>query len=68
MRRLPAEPLEPVRELGPSVALVRELGHEQRERLDVAGDPQGARVHRIETHVADQRRGDLLARSSSSPQ
>ena len=34
--------------------LVRELGDEQRKWLGITGDPQGARVRRIETHVADQ--------------
>ena len=31
-----------------------ELGDEQRKWLGITGDPQGARVRRIETHVADQ--------------
>jgi hypothetical protein len=48
------KPLEPVRRFGPPVSPARELADEQRERLDVAGDPERARVHRIETHVADQ--------------
>jgi hypothetical protein len=33
---------------------------EQRERLGVSDDPQRAGVHRIETHVADQLRGQPL--------
>ena len=42
-------------------ALVRELANEQRERFGVTGDPQGASVHRIETHIADERGSNLFA-------
>src|SRR5579871_5750201 len=55
------EPFEPVRQFRPLISLIRQLGDEQREGLGVAGDPQGTSVHRIEPHVANQRRGDLLA-------
>jgi hypothetical protein len=34
-----AEPLESIRQLRPALSLVRELTHEQRERLDVTSDP-----------------------------
>ena len=56
-----ARPLEPVRQLRALVSLVRQLGDEQRERLGVAGDPQGAGVHGLEAHVADQPGGHLFA-------
>ena len=46
--------LEPVRQLRAPFSLVRELGDEQCKWLSITRDPQGARVHRIETHVADQ--------------
>src|SRR5258706_15025966 len=52
--RLPAEPLETIRQFRGSRAFVSELGDEHRERLGIAGDPQGPGVHRIEAGVADQ--------------
>jgi hypothetical protein len=65
------QPLEPVRQLRAAFAIVRELPDEQRERLSVTGDSEGTDVHRIQPHVADQRRvvgvGDLLARIARIP-
>src|SRR3954454_18590301 len=58
---LSAKPLETVCKLRPSGPFVGELADQQRERLGVAGDPQGARVHRIEAYIADQPGGDLFA-------
>src|SRR5215831_5474857 len=57
--RLP-EPLETIRHLRPAIAFVGELGHQECERLQVAGDPKRAGVERIEAHVADQSHGDFL--------
>ncbi|HEX6536436.1 MAG TPA: hypothetical protein VF041_17730, partial [Gemmatimonadaceae bacterium] len=54
------EALEPVCQRGASLALVREPRDEQRERLDVPGDPERAGVRRIEPGVADEPRGDRL--------
>src|SRR5512134_265366 len=56
--RLFPKPFESVRQRRTSIALVRELRDEQRERLGVTGDPQGPGVHRIEAHVVDQLGGD----------
>src|SRR5262245_16923914 len=55
-----AEPLETIRHLGSAIAFVRELRHQQREWLEVAGDVQRPCVERIEAHVADQAHGDPL--------
>src|SRR6476469_8464249 len=52
------EPLEAVCQLRSPFPFVRELGHEQRERLRKPGDPEWAGVHRLESHVADQAGGD----------
>jgi hypothetical protein len=53
-------PFETVRQLGPGVAFVRELGHEQCERLCVARDAQRSGVDRLEPDVAGQPGGDLF--------
>jgi hypothetical protein len=59
------ESLEPVRDLRPEVAFVRELSHQQRERLEIAGHSQRTRIDRFEPDVLDQRGCDLLCLSSS---
>src|SRR4051794_40195708 len=60
MRSRP-EPLEPVPELWALAAFVGELSDEQRKRLRVTGRLQGADIHRIETHIANELRGNFLA-------
>jgi len=40
---------------------VREPADDQRERLDVAGDPERARIHRIEPHLTNRSGGQTLA-------
>jgi hypothetical protein len=54
-------PLEPVRQFRAPFSLVRELADEQRERLDVSGDPKRASIHRIETQVGDRPGGQTFA-------
>ena len=43
------KPFEPIRQFRPAGASVRQLADEQRERLDVSGDPQGTCIHRLES-------------------
>jgi hypothetical protein len=52
---------EPVRHFWTFVSFIRELPNEQPERLGVAGNPQRANIHRIETGVADQFSGHRFA-------
>jgi hypothetical protein len=59
------KPLEPIRQFGASLSVVRELADEQREWLGVSRDPQRASIDRIEPHVANQRGGQVLALRSS---
>jgi hypothetical protein len=47
------ESLESVGQLRATFPVVCELADEQRERLGVSGDPQGASVHRIKARVMD---------------
>jgi hypothetical protein len=54
-------PFEPIRQFRPTGASVRQLTDEQRERLDVSGDAQGACIHRLESRVADELGGDIFA-------
>ena len=54
------EPFETVDYLRALLGLVRELTHEERERLQVSRDSQRPSVHRIETHVADKRRRNFF--------
>jgi len=61
------ESLEAVSHVGGPASLVGHLGHEQRARLDVPGDPQGPDVHGVEARVVDQPRATILA-AASSPQ
>lgn len=58
--RLPGKSFEPVGQLRPAVALVRELGDEQRERFDIPRDAKRAGVDGLEPDVADQGACDLL--------
>src|SRR3954452_11703691 len=61
LSRLLAKPLESVCKLRPLGPFVGELADQQRERLGVAGDPQGTGVHRIKTYIADQLDGNAFA-------
>src|SRR5467141_2471609 len=56
-----AKSYESVRELRAGAASVSKLSDEEPERLCVAGDPQGACIHRFEADVADERCGHLLS-------
>jgi hypothetical protein len=58
---LTPETLEPVRQLGTTIAFIRELGHQQPERLHVAGDSERPRVHRVESYVGNQSGGTVFA-------
>ena len=58
---LVAEAFEAVCQLRAALSLVSKLSDEKRERLGVAGDPERARIHRLEANVADQRGGHFLS-------
>jgi len=51
---LSPKPLETVRQLWALFSFVCQLRDEQSEWLGVSGNLQGASVHWIETHIADQ--------------
>ena len=54
------ESFEPVRQFRPSVTLVRELSHQETQRLNVPRDSQRPGVHWIETGVPDQSGRDVF--------
>src|SRR4051812_16000632 len=56
-----AQALESVRQLRAALSTVSQLGDEQRERLRVAGNAQGARIDGFEAGVADESGGQLLS-------
>src|SRR5206468_8952846 len=53
---LPGKMLEPVSDLRASLSFIRELRHEQCERLHVPRHLQRSRINRVETDAADERR------------
>jgi hypothetical protein len=57
---LPAHPLEPVDQFRSPGPFIGKLGDEQRERLGISGDAQGAGIHGFEARIADQSGGHLF--------
>ena len=62
-----AEPFEPVRERGAAAPSVRQLSHEERERLGVAGHAQRSCIDGLEAGVAVSDAATFFPRAPSPP-